>query len=111
VTASIYAVALSLAFIGWGLTTPLWDLWNWIKRRQEVEAKYTNNLQLRTLAARDTVAQDGCCDVKLEKPDGERWKLCRLPAGHTDHRVTVEAYNPGDRKYVVMEIYRDKEQN
>lgn len=68
-----------------------------------------HNLQIRTLAARPTIVQAQCCDLKLEDSHGDRWWLCRLDQGHTDHRITIERYNPADGTHTVSNIYTDPE--
>lgn len=74
------------------------------------EIRTTNSLQLRTLKARPTLATGQCCDLKLEDGAGDRWWLCRMTPGETDHRVTVEAYQPATGGWATRTIYRDPEQ-
>ena len=64
-------------------------------------------LHLRTLAGRLTLAQGQCCDMKLESADGDRWWVCRMDPGHTDHRITIERYNPADGSYTTTHIFTD----
>ncbi len=54
--------------------------------------KIAHHLQIRTLASRPTIAQNECCDLKLEDESGDRWWLCRLPVGETDHRIIIERH-------------------
>lgn len=68
-----------------------------------------HSLQIRTLADRPTLAQSQCCDLKLEDSHGDRWWLCRLDPGHTDHRITIERYNPADGTYTTSNTYTDPE--
>lgn len=67
-----------------------------------------HTLQVRTLDGRDTIAQGQCCDLKLEDSNGDRWWLCRMPAGETDHRITVETYDPALPGWTTDRVYTDR---
>lgn len=71
-------------------------------------ATTVHSLQVRSLAAMPTISIGQCCDLKIETNDEERWWLCRLPKGGTDHRITVEKYNPHDRKWETIQVFVDK---
>lgn len=69
-----------------------------------------HSLQVRTLEARVTLAQGQCCDLKIENNGtGERWWLCRIPAGSTDHRITIENYNSKTGSWETQQVFTDPE--
>lgn len=66
-----------------------------------------HSLQLRTLRARPTIATRGCCDLKIEDEHGSRWWLCHNAA--SDHRITVEKYDPTTATYITTDVFVDEE--
>lgn len=68
----------------------------------------THSLQIRNLSNRPTLSTGQCCDLKLETDSGERWWLCRLRPGETNHRITVEKYNNSISKWETTQVFTDK---
>jgi hypothetical protein len=70
-------------------------------------AATAHSLQIRSIAHLPTISIGQCCDLKIETDSGERWWLCRLPVGQTDHRITVERYTAG--RWETTQVFADKE--
>lgn len=66
-----------------------------------------NSPLARDLDEHPTLAVGQCCDLKVEDAN-ERWWLCRMPVGETDHRVTIENYHP-DTGWITRITYKDPE--
>lgn len=71
---------------------------------------YVHPLQLRSVIGMPTISSSQCCDLKIETHSGERWWLCRLPRNHTDHRITIEKYNPVTSRWETTHVFTDKEE-
>lgn len=70
-----------------------------------------HSLQVRTLKHLPNIAQGQCCDLKIENMStGERWWLCRLLPGNTDHRITVESYNDKNSGWETKQVFTDQEE-
>lgn len=70
-------------------------------------ATTAHSLQLRSLAHLPTISSGQCCDLKIDTNSGERWWLCRLPAGHTDHRITTERFNNATSTWETTQVFTD----
>jgi hypothetical protein len=69
-----------------------------------------HSLQLRSVIGLPTISYGHCCDLKIETAAGERWWLCRLPPGRTDHRITLEKYNTATNTWEATHVFTDKAQ-
>lgn len=65
-------------------------------------------LQIRCLRYLPTLTHGQCCDLKIDN-GAKRWWLCRLPAKHTDHRVTIEKYDRATGTWQTARVFVDKE--
>jgi hypothetical protein len=70
-------------------------------------ATIAHTLQLRSLAHLPAISRGQCCDLKIET-SGERWWLCRLPVGKTDHRITIEKFNSTTGAWEDTHVFVDK---
>lgn len=70
-------------------------------------ASIAQSLHIRGLSGRNTLAQGQCCDLKIETNTERHW-LCRLP--RSEHRITVEKWNPATNAWETSEVYEDKKE-
>lgn len=69
--------------------------------------KTAHSLQTRSLTRRPTLEVRDCCDLKILSTIGTKWWLCRKT--NSDHRITVETYDPTTGTYTVKDVYVDEE--